>query len=133
MPPAPIPDNERARLEALRRYAVLDTPTEESFDRFTRLASSILGTPTAIISFIDATEQWFKSTVGLSLRSTPRSRSFCAYTILADDVLVVPDASMDHRFTDNPMVVEASGVRFYAGAPLTTPDGFRIGTLSVAS
>jgi two-component system cell cycle sensor histidine kinase/response regulator CckA len=131
VPAAPIPENERARLAALRRYAVLDTPTEDNFDRFTRLASSILGTPIAIISLIDESHQWFKSAVGLNYDSTPRAESFCAHTILGTDVVVVPDASVDARFRDNPHVVMVGGVRFYAAAPLTTPDGFRIGTLSV--
>jgi two-component system cell cycle sensor histidine kinase/response regulator CckA len=131
VPAAPIPENEPARLEALRRYAVLDTPTDDDFDRFTRLASSMFGTPIAIISLIDEAHQWFKSVVGLDFHSTPRAESFCAHTILGTDVVVVPDATADARFQDNALVARSGGIRFYAAAPLTTPDGFRIGTLSV--
>jgi PAS domain S-box-containing protein len=126
---APTPENEGARLAALRRHAVLDTPADEIFDRLTRLASSILGTPIALISLVDESRQWFASAVGLDIRSTPRDVSFCAHAILGSDVLVVPDATTDARFRDNPLVVGDLSIRFYAGAPLTTSEGFRLGTL----
>ncbi len=122
MAAAPIPENEGARLAALRRHAVLDTPADEIFDRLTRLASSILGTPIALISLVDESRQWFASAVGLDGHTvTHRDVSFCAHAIVGADVLVVPDATADERFRDNPLVVGDVAIRFYAGAPLSRP------------
>ena len=128
---APIPENERQRLEALRALEILDTPREERFDRLVRLASSILNTPMAAVSLVDEARQWFKASVGLAVRETPRDISFCGHAIHGDGPFVVPDALTDTRFADNPLVVEEPHVRAYAGQPLSSPHGLRIGTLCV--
>jgi two-component system, cell cycle sensor histidine kinase and response regulator CckA len=131
MEPAPIPHNEAERLAALHRLEILDTPPEADFDDFTRLASQICGTPIATISFIDAARQWFKSNIGAGASETPREISFCSHTILGSKVLEVPNTLEDERFRDSPFVTGATNVRFYAGAPLITPDGLNIGALCV--
>ncbi len=125
----PLPSNEIARLNALRRYDILDTLPEEDFDDLTRLAAQICQTPTAIISFVDSDRQWFKSKVGLTTQETPRDTAFCAHTILEDNLLIIPDACSDKRFVDNPLVTGTPQIRFYAGVPLVTPDNFALGSL----
>jgi len=128
---APLPEDEAGRLEALRRYDVLDTHPEQSFDRFTRIAAKLFDTPVSAISLIDEERQWFKSCVGLDTRETSRDVSFSAHAICAAPPLIVPDATRDPRFATNPFVVGPPYIRFYAGAPLRTSDGFRLGTLCV--
>jgi signal transduction histidine kinase/ActR/RegA family two-component response regulator len=129
---APLPANEAARLAALYRYNLLDTAAEAAFDDLTLLAAQLCHTPMALISLVDAKRQWFKAKVGLTLTEVPRDVSFCAYTILhPDEVFVVPDALADQRFANNPLVTADPHVRFYAGAPLVTPEGFALGTLCI--
>ena len=127
----PFPIDERARVDTLCALNLLDTLPEERFDRITRLARRVYDVPIALITLIDSERQWFKSRQGLELAEIPRDVSFCAHTILDDDVLVVPDAPRDERFADNPLVRDAPKLRFYAGCPVKTPDGSRLGTLCI--
>lgn len=125
----PRPPNEDRRLLALQSLAVLDTPSEERFDRVTRLAARIFDVPIALVSLVDSDRQWFKSCVGLSVKETPRSISFCGHAILSDDVFIVSDATQDSRFADNPLVTSEPHIRFYAGQPLLDANDHRLGTL----
>lgn len=131
MPAAPHPANEAARLEALRRYDILDTAPETVFDDLAILASTVTGSPIATFTLVDAERQWFKSVVGLDIRETEREAAFCSYTILEEEALVVPDATRDPRFRDNRLVLDAPGVRFYAGIPVRSREGLNIGTVCV--
>lgn len=126
-----LPENELQRLQALRERGLLDTPAEERFDRLTRLAQQMFGCQMALVSLVDAKRQWFKSRQGLDACETGRDISFCGHAILGQDIFHVPDASQDVRFADNPLVTGAPHIRFYAGAPLRTADGYRIGTLCI--
>ena len=129
MKPPPLPADEPARLSAVRALDILDTPSEERFERITRLARRLFGVPMALISLVDEDRQWFKSHPGLEMSETPRSVSFCGHTILGDQIMEVGDTTTDERFLDNPLVTQAPGIRFYAGCPLRAPDGSKLGAL----
>lgn len=122
---------EAYRLEALRRYDILDTPREADFDEVVGVASAVCGTPISVINLIDQGRQWFKAEVGLGVRETPIDSSICAHAILQPDLFIIPDTTLDHRFCDNPLVTGDPRLRFYAGALLQTPEGFPLGTVCV--
>lgn len=126
-----IAADDGARVAALRALRVLDSPPEERFDRLTQLATHVFGVPIALVSLVDSDRQWFKSCVGISVSQTARSISFCGHAINQPTTFVVEDATSDPRFADNPLVVGEPFVRFYAGHPLSTPDGFRVGTFCI--
>lgn len=127
-----IPPNEQDRLEAVRRYGVLDTPPDGAFDRITRLASLVLDAPISIVSLVDHDRIWFKSAHGLEgVEQLDREPGLCASAILADEPWIVEDAKTDPRALANPLVAGDFGLRFYAGSQLRTADGYNLGTLCV--
>lgn len=128
---AAISHDEPGRLQSLRSLRILDTHPEERFDRLTRLAKRLFDVPIALVSLVDENRQWFKSIQGLDATETPRDVSFCAHAILGESLLVVPDATKDARFADNPLVVGEPHIRFYAGYPIEAPDGSKLGTLCI--
>ena len=132
MPAADLPPDEEERLRALRELELLDSEPEEEFDELVRRAAEATGAPIAVITLVDEARQWFKARVNLELESTDRDLAFCAHAILSpDDLTIVPDTLEDERFNDNLLVIEDPNIRFYAGAPIFTPDGYPIGTLCV--
>ena len=126
---ADIPVDDQARVADLHGLQILDTPPEERFDRLTRLARRLFSVPMAVVSLVDTKRQWFKARVGVDACETGRDVSFCAHAILRDDVMVVPDALEDERFRDNPLVTGDPLIRFYAGCPIRSPHGHKLGTL----
>src|SRR3954470_15641340 len=128
---ASLPTVEKQRLKVLWQYDVLDTVPEEVFDDLTELAARICEAPVALITLVDEDRQWFKSKVGITISETSRDISFCGHAINQSELFVIPDATKDSRFAANPLVVSDPKIRFYAGAPLITPDGYAIGTLCV--
>uniref|UniRef100_A0A7V5CUP6 diguanylate cyclase n=1 Tax=Acidobacterium capsulatum TaxID=33075 RepID=A0A7V5CUP6_9BACT len=127
----PIPRNEAERLKSLQNLKILDTPSEAAYDDLTRLAAYVCDAPMASITLVDEDRQWFKSRIGLNQQETPRSISFCAHAIAQNELFVVPDATKDERFSGSPLVLEDPNIRFYAGMPIVSPEGFHVGTLCV--
>ncbi len=128
---APIPLDEEARLQALKEFLILDTPPEPELDSITNLASKLCATPIAVISLVDSDREWFKSKVGITVDQLPRKISFCSHAILEKKFLEVPDARIDERFRDNPLVCNEPNLVFYAGTPLIDSDGNALGSLCV--
>lgn len=129
---APLPPDEAERLAALQQTSVLDTPFESVYDDLTHLAATLCEVPIALISLVDESRQWFKSSIGLRASETPREQAFCAHAILSpDDLMEVPDASQDPRFAGNPLVTGSPHIRFYAGSPILSEEGLPLGTLCV--
>ena len=128
---APLPQDEHERLAELKKYGILDTEPEAAFDDMVKLANYICQTPIAAISLVDEHRQWFKAIEGLDAKETSRDVAFCAHAILQNETMIVPDAQLDERFHDNPLVAGGPNIRFYAGVPLETPDGRHLGTLCV--
>lgn len=126
-----IPSNEPQRMNAVKRYEILDTPADGSFDRITAIAARRFGVPISIVSIVDSDRIWFKSHHGLDVQQIDREPGLCASAILSDDAHILLDASTDLRSLANPLVAGDFGLRFYAGVPLTTSDGFNLGTLCV--
>lgn len=131
MNPPDFPDNEETRLQTLKSLEILDTQPEERFDRLTRMSRRLFGVPIALVSLVDENRQWFKSCLGLDASETPRDISFCGHAILGDDVFVISDAAKDKRFADNPLVLNEPSIRFYAGCPLSSQNGSKLGTLCI--
>ena len=125
------PHSEERRLNTLRSLKLLDTEPEERFDRLTRLAKRMFDVPIALVSIVDENRQWFKSCLGLAVRETPRDISFCGHSILDSNIFLIPDATKDKRFADNPLVLGEPFIRFYAGCPLKALDGSLMGTLCI--
>ena len=126
-----LPANEAGRLAALYALRILDTPPEERFQRIIRTAQRLFDVPMVFLSLVDQERQWFKAQVGLDERETPRQTSFCGHAILQEDPLVIPNAKEDPRFADNPLVTQEPHIRFYAGHPIQSAEGYKLGTLCI--
>ena len=126
---APLPHNEALRLQDLYSYQLLDTPSESDFDELVELASRICNCPISLITLLDKDRQWFKAKKGINADGTSRDEAFCSHAILQDEVMIVKDATKDERFFDNPFVIGDPNVRFYAGAPIVSRSGHKLGTI----
>src|SRR3989344_6629191 len=131
MKEAPIPKDELKRIASVYALDILDTPPEERFDRLTKSATLIFHVPISTLTIIDANREWFKSCQGLEATEGDRAISFCGHALVENEILVVPDTAKDDRFADNPMVVGAPYLRFYAGVPIMSFDGARIGVFCI--
>lgn len=131
MPAAPIPKDDVKRLASLSSYEILDSIHEKAYDDLVQLASQICDTPIAVVSLVDEKRQWFKASVGIADKETSREDSFCGHAILKNELMEIPDTRNDSRFAENKLVLGKNGFRFYAGNPLTSSDGYRLGTLCV--
>jgi GAF domain-containing protein len=125
----PIPPDEKERLAALYKLNLLDTPAEERFDRITKMICRVMDVPMAVFTLVDNDRQWFKSRQGIDSPETSKEISFCAHTIVDTDMLMIPDAKKDKRFSENPFVTGDPHIVFYLGCPVHSPDGFKIGSL----
>lgn len=125
-------NDEKERMNAIRRYKILDTQEEQEFDDIVELASQICETPIALLTLLDEDRQWFKAKKGINIKESSREIAFCAHTIEQDDLMIIQDTQTDDRFKENPFVISDPFMRFYAGMPLTTADGYKLGALSVA-
>src|SRR3989344_5860578 len=131
MRPAPIPQNEEQRLISLHNLGLLDTVPEERFDVITRTATKIFHVPISTLTLVDAKREWFKSCQGLPEHEGDRAISFCGHALLSNNVFVIPDTTIDKRFSDNPMVTGAPHIRFYAGVPVMSADRQRVGVFCI--
>jgi GAF domain-containing protein len=131
MKPAPIPNDESDRLSELKALNILDTPREPRFDRITELVADIFDVPMVFLTLVDSDRQWYKSTYGINVEATPRDVGFCAHAVVESQPMVVPNATKDARFSDNPFVTGEFHLRFYAGAPLRGPNAKGIGALGL--
>jgi len=128
---APIPDDEAERIADLKALNILDTPRERRFDNLTELVADVFEVPMVFLTMVDTDRQWYKSTSGIDVESTPRNVSFCAHAIVEPEAMVVPNAAEDSRFADNPFVTGDFHLRFYAGVPLHGRNGKAIGALGL--
>jgi GAF domain-containing protein len=129
--PIPMPKDEPERIANLKRYEVLDTPPEKSFDNITFLAALICNTPIALVSLVDSNRQWFKAKFGVKVSETPRDISMCTHAIMHPELFIVRDTTKDPRFAQSPLVTRSPKIRFYAGAPIMSPEKHILGTLCV--
>ncbi|MFM7886809.1 MAG: GAF domain-containing protein, partial [Pseudanabaena sp.] len=123
------PENESIRIDTLRSLNILDTLSEQRFACLTKLAKRLFAVPIALVSLIDVNRQWFKSCIGMEIKETAENISFCGHTILENEILMIPDTTLDERFYDNPLVIDEPKIRFYAGVPLAVANGSNVGTL----